>query len=392
MSRHLGWFFLAVLMLAVSAPLQALTYEVGGCKTGKSYVNFTTISAAVIGVPAGSTIEVCPGVYSEQVTITQPLTLKGIAFNNANRSVITINNPTGGPLTPNVTSLVAGPTYAQVLVQNVIPPGPVDIIGITVDGSGAGAACLTLAGIYYNSASGALKEVTTRQQLTEGCTSGGGNGIWLENDSGPSQTVSVENSSVHDFYEFGIQAISEQFPPTLTTSLQQNSVTNFPNSTFSHRLSYGITIEGADAAIIDNFVTGGGNNAPYSQFQGIGAYPDANMDIGNMITVSGNTVADLVPAQGFGTGIYLYKQGYTGQSNKISNVSSTGLLATFATVKSNIVMNTAVGYTFTTSCLAGNTVSGNSVNDSPVAFSGLSLAEIQPNHIYNADTVEMGCP
>src|SRR5271170_1021971 len=121
MSRSRVWFFSAVVMLAVSAPLQALTYEVGGCKTGKSYVNFTTISAAVIGVPAGSTIEVCPGVYSEQVTITQPLTLKGIAFNNANRSVITINNPTGGPLTPNVISIEAGPVYAQVLVQNVTP-------------------------------------------------------------------------------------------------------------------------------------------------------------------------------------------------------------------------------------------------------------------------------
>ena len=36
MSRYLGWFFLAVLMLAVSAPLQALNYEVGGCKTGSS--------------------------------------------------------------------------------------------------------------------------------------------------------------------------------------------------------------------------------------------------------------------------------------------------------------------------------------------------------------------
>src|SRR6266853_888958 len=120
MSRHLAWFFSVVVMLAVSAPLQALNYEVGGCKTGSGYVNFTTISAAVVGVPAGSTIQICPGVYPEQVTITQPLTLKGIGFNNANRAVITINP--NGSLAPNVTSSINGlPFYAQVLVQNINP-------------------------------------------------------------------------------------------------------------------------------------------------------------------------------------------------------------------------------------------------------------------------------
>src|SRR5208282_16472 len=157
MSRHLAWFFWPALMLAVNVPLQALTYEVGGCKTGKSYVNFTTISAAVIAVPAGSTIEVCPGVYSEQVTITQPLTLKGINFNNANRSVITINDPAGALLAPNVTSLTTGqPFYAQVLVQNLNPAGLVNLTGITVDGTGGNTEKCSvgsslLAGIFYAS-------------------------------------------------------------------------------------------------------------------------------------------------------------------------------------------------------------------------------------------------
>jgi len=42
--------------------------------------------AAVIGVPAGSRIQICPRVYPEQVTITQPLTLEGIGSGNANRA------------------------------------------------------------------------------------------------------------------------------------------------------------------------------------------------------------------------------------------------------------------------------------------------------------------
>jgi pectin methylesterase-like acyl-CoA thioesterase len=107
MSRYFGWLFTMLVMLAASAPLQALNYEVGGCKTGSSWVNFTTISAAVIGVPAGATIQVCPGVYPEQVTITQPLTLLGIRSGNANRAVITI--APNGNLAPNVTSVIGRP-------------------------------------------------------------------------------------------------------------------------------------------------------------------------------------------------------------------------------------------------------------------------------------------
>ena len=122
MSRHLVWLFLAVRMLTVNAPLHAKTYEVGGCKAGTGYVNFPTISAAVAGVPAGAKIQVCPGVYPEQVTITQPLTLEGITFNNASRSEITAT--ANGAFAPNVSGLF-GNFYAQVLVQNVNPPGPV---------------------------------------------------------------------------------------------------------------------------------------------------------------------------------------------------------------------------------------------------------------------------
>ena len=171
MSRHLARFFSAVVMLAVSAPLQALNYEVGGCKTGSGYLNFTTVSAAVAGVPAGATIQVCPGVYPEQVTITQPLTLKGIASGNANRAVIAINP--NGNLAPNVTSSITSyPFYAQMLVQNVSPVGAVNITGITVDGAGANAGCSgeTLAGIFYASGtSGTVNEVTARNQVNGGC-------------------------------------------------------------------------------------------------------------------------------------------------------------------------------------------------------------------------------
>src|SRR6266478_596582 len=197
MSRRLSWFVSAVVILAVSAPLQALNYEVGGCKTGSGYVNFTTISAAVAGVPAGSKILVCPGVYPEQVTITQPLTLQGIAWNKSNRAVIAIN-PTVG-LATNVTSIIGQGLYAQVLVQNVNPPGPVNIMGITVDGGGGNVGCSTsvgLVGIFYAAGtSGTINEVTTRNHQSSGC----GNSIWAENTAGATQIIRIENSSVRNF-------------------------------------------------------------------------------------------------------------------------------------------------------------------------------------------------
>jgi hypothetical protein len=394
MSRHLAWFFLAVLAIPVaSAPLQALTYEVGGCKTGKSYVNFATISAAVVGVPAGSTIEVCPGVYPEQVTITQPLTLKGIAFNNANRSVIIIYNPSGAPLVPNVTSIEAGPVYAQVLVQNVIPAGPVNIIGITVDGAGGGAGCPTLAGIFYASGtSGTVNEVTTRNQLTPGCFFASGNGIWAENGAGPDQTITVENSSLHNFDSTGIQAISEQFPSTLTATIKGNFASNFVDVTVQHDRAQGIQNIGAASAITGNLITSGFGNTPSTaNLFGIISYPDASDDEGNVITASGNTVADL-----YGYAIDSQQFGDTANSNKLSNVYA-GLVVFVAVVESNTVMNTSQGYVFNASnpqCASEGTISGNVINDSSLAFFGLPLVQIQKNQVDNDDVVQMStqCP
>src|SRR5437660_1543854 len=76
---------------------------------------FPTISQAVSSVTPGSTIEVCPGTYPEQVIITQPLTLRGVQAGNADNPTITV--PAGG-----LTKSVVAPTnsanmFFQILVQ-----------------------------------------------------------------------------------------------------------------------------------------------------------------------------------------------------------------------------------------------------------------------------------
>ena len=112
--RFLLW--LAALPLLGVQPLLAANVQVGTCKPHLK--SFLTISAAVSSVSPGSTIQVCPGTYAEQVTITQPLTLEGVASGTANQASITV--PSGGLVT-NAVSMFGELVAAQVLVQGAGP-------------------------------------------------------------------------------------------------------------------------------------------------------------------------------------------------------------------------------------------------------------------------------
>jgi pectin methylesterase-like acyl-CoA thioesterase len=78
----------ALFLLGGPCGSMAATYAVGTCLP--QYFSFGTIQSAVSSVPAGSMIKVCSGTYSEQVTITQPITLEGVAVSNTDRAVITV--------------------------------------------------------------------------------------------------------------------------------------------------------------------------------------------------------------------------------------------------------------------------------------------------------------
>jgi len=199
--------------------------------------HFSTIQAAVNGVPPGATIFVCPGTYPEQIAIGQPLTLKEVAFNNQDRPTIVV--PTGDPvlgggLQVNVTSSITGTSLAaQVLVNPGNFSGDVNIFDLTVDGSGAScnAGASSIVGIFYGSGtSGAVRDSTIRNQ--NGNLAFCGSGVWIENGSSLAETIGVTESSIHDFSDRGIAAYSNQNPPTLTVNLQKNAVHNaFSNAT-----------------------------------------------------------------------------------------------------------------------------------------------------------------
>jgi hypothetical protein len=362
MSRYLGWLFLAVVMLALSAPLQALNYEVGGCKAGSGYVNFPTISAAVAGVPAGATIQICPGVYPEQVTITQPLTLKGIASGNANRAVITINP--NGAVVPNVT-IGGQPYYAQVLVQNVSPAGAVNITGITVDGAGANAGCSTLilAGILYDSSTtGTVNEVTARNQVNnDGC----GLGILLYNGSSTNETITVENSSFHGQGAAGGGIWANAAPSsTLTATVSGNFLSNAGGNAILASTNGGIS----------------GNVVTSSTQPGACAICAFGPGV-----VSGNTLAD--DAEGLAIdGSYPTSV----ELNKLSNVGTAILNFSDVTtpIKSNTIKNTACAIDFYGGASSSGPISGNTFNDSQYGFAEWSGPTITGNSLYNIDTIQ----
>ena len=96
--------------VAVSA--NAATVFVGTCVSP----SFSTIQAAVTAVPAGSTVNVCPGTYPEQVSINKRLTLQGIASGTLNQAVVTA--PAGGIVANTVSLATAYPIAAQIYVHD----------------------------------------------------------------------------------------------------------------------------------------------------------------------------------------------------------------------------------------------------------------------------------
>jgi len=187
-----AWILLIVTLAAQAS--SAETVAVGNCRPGVT--SYATISLAVAVATAGATVLVCPGTYPEQVTITTPLTLRGLSLVWGSNPVITV--PVGG---------FAAEGGAQILAQgnqfNFTALGPVNISNLIVDGTGSGVNCAsgTLTGIEYSAASGTIENVQVRNQNPGGC----GSGILLGGGEA-GIAVNILNSSVDNFDSIGIQA------------------------------------------------------------------------------------------------------------------------------------------------------------------------------------------
>jgi parallel beta-helix repeat protein len=171
-----------------------------------SLVHFATIQLAVNAVPGGSTVDVCPGTYPEQVVINKNLTLQGIA--DAGQDAAVIVAP-GGGLVQNTSSLATGnPIAAQILVQ--APATSVKLSNLTVDGSNnritGGCGVPDPIGIYYQNASGAVSRASVLNEVLgaglTGCQAG--LGIFVQSGGGGTSTVSITSSNVENYQKNGI--------------------------------------------------------------------------------------------------------------------------------------------------------------------------------------------
>jgi Periplasmic copper-binding protein (NosD) len=238
----------------------AKPFYVGTCKPGKA--DFTTIQEAVTAVPSGSTIDICPGTYPEQVTIHQSVTLQGVQSGNDGSVVITA--PPSGLLSAMVP--VGFPVSAQVTVSRT--DGPVNISGLTVDGTGitAGTSGSAVAGILYNSSSGTLNHVLM-QNLAP--TSTEVFGAVFRDDGSVSPTDTIQNSAVY-------------LPNTGGGEIVGIAASTAVSGTPNHLVSSSGTIT---LSVSNNYISVGPSGA---RSFGI------NAELNVAATISGNTVTEFV--------------------------------------------------------------------------------------------------
>ena len=319
-----------ICMGALSVSASAATYAVGTCKP--NLTSFTTISQALSTIPSGSTVDVCPGTYAEQVVITQPLTLQGVVIGGANAAIVAV--PAHG-MSANTTDGNGTVIGAQIVVEST---GPVNISDLVVDGNGGslGGCPNTMVGIYYHSSSGTVNHAVVRNGGSTG--TGCLEGILLENDnqnSAPSVTVS--NSSVHDFGAIGIYATTGPLAGNLAFNIMGNAIGNSAN--------------GAGMLILNS--AGG--------------------------TVTNNTVETV------STGIVVQGAPTVAKTNRVSNTSGAFVIVSEGnTIQSNTTFSSS-GIAF--SVLANNNqILANSVSNSDTAF-GLYCALATSGNLVKSNTI-----
>jgi hypothetical protein len=185
-----------------TAMAQANTVQVGGCKS--NLANYPTIQAGVTAAPVGGTVDVCPGTYPEQVTITQSVKVIGIVTGTNDAAVIV---PPSGGMAQSGTDINGNPVYAQIFVSDV--PAGVTLSHLTVDATNnnvTGCGNL-LEGIYYQDASGSITDNVVRNQYQTDFTDFGGcqNGLAINVESNnAAPTINITDNSVSSYQKNGI--------------------------------------------------------------------------------------------------------------------------------------------------------------------------------------------
>ena len=311
--------------------------------------HYTTIQAAVNAAPSGATIEVCPGTYAEQVTITTPLTLKGVTNTTANTGAAVVTIPTG--------------TFAGAFTQILIQGTGVTLVEMGVDGTNSLSSCSgTLTGILFDAgSSGTLRNVALRNQYISDGTGGYcGSGIPVSANSAAS--VTITDSSVRNFDSQGLNLTATSTVTVKTTTVTPinpgvncvyaNSATVVVSGNSMADCQIGVYVTSTVQGTVSGNTIHGGSSGSYGVF----CFP-----VCTALTVSGNAIFDT--------------------NNGFSMKTSGGVGG--VVFENNDVSGTTNGvYLF---LQPGNTVSNNTFNDAQVGVYGASGNTLSGN-IYRTVT------
>ena len=172
---------------------------------------YTSIQAAIDASLPGDVINVCPGVYDEQIVISKPVTVKGVTVNSLGIALLqpTVLTSTGGG--------------SDIAVVSVLNTDGVHLLNIGVDASknNVSDCAPTLSAVHFLNSSGEIRnDAITGAKLTSpgACTtlSGNGYGVLLESTGAGSYWVLVQGNSIHDYSKEGVRAIGNGITATVT--------------------------------------------------------------------------------------------------------------------------------------------------------------------------------
>jgi hypothetical protein len=267
--KHRAHFVLAALLgMAASTPSSAATLTVGQNNwfpsaskpsahpaprdlgaTSCPNQQFTTINAALNAASSGDTVAICPGLYAEQLVITKPVTLVGLAANGIGRVL----------LQPALTVQQNLATEAVITVMNT---SGVSIQNLAIDGSNNSVTSCTpgVAGIHFYNASGSVSNNAifgTHLANPLGCTSlpfGNGFGVLVDgNQPGPFE-VSISQNSIHDYTANGVEVNGTG--TAITAEIQGNTISGVGPSNGIFQFAV-FVLNGAVGIITNNVITEG---------------------------------------------------------------------------------------------------------------------------------------
>lgn len=192
--------------------------------------------------------------------------------------------------------------------------GSVNLSNLAVTGDGFGAlngpGAVFFIGVLYEESSGTVNQVMTWAQDNNSGNQGvNGWGIWIEGGSS-NPSVTVENSSVHNFSSGGIFAIGETTAPDLTVAIKNN----FVSSVYEGDNNI-VVYQGTNPTVSGNTVIGGEYGIYITSPTG---------------SITGKTFL------GSQTGIALTADGPSVTSNNVYGATAYGI-AVSATLKKSIV-------------------------------------------------------